>query len=70
MRRIRNTTPYLLSAKYAGKCSGSRCQKAIRAGEEIMYYPSTRSVVCRACATPTLEALADEAMMSSWGEGN
>ncbi len=62
MRRLRNTTPYLLNAKYAGKCSDSMCQKPVKVGDEVMYYPASKSIVCRACATSTLEALADEEM--------
>ena len=62
MRRQRNTTPYLLKAKYTGKCGDSRCGKLIRPGDEALYYPASRTLVCRDCATPTLEALADEEM--------
>lgn len=62
MKRTRNTTPYLLKAKFKSKCSTSTCQKVIAIGDEAMYFPASRTVVCRDCATPTLEALADEEM--------
>jgi hypothetical protein len=61
--RTRNTTPYLLKAKWPGKCSDSRCSKPIAVGEEVLYFPASRTIVCRDCATPTLEALDDERMM-------
>jgi hypothetical protein len=54
-----NVTPYLLKAKYAATC---RCGKRIQQGDEALYYPSSRTLECRECATPTLEALADERM--------
>jgi hypothetical protein len=60
MRRTRNTTPYLLNAKYPAKCP---CGVDIKAGDEALYYPASRSLECRKCATRTLEALADEQMM-------
>lgn len=66
MRNRRNTTPYLLKAKYAGTCSNSKCQKAIKVGEEAMYYPASRAIECRECATRTLEMLADEQMMGGY----
>lgn len=62
MRRQRNTTPYLLKAKYAGNCSTSTCKAPIKVGDEAMYYPASKTIVCRNCATSTLEALADEEM--------
>jgi hypothetical protein len=66
MRRPTNTTPYLLKAKWAGKCSDSRCSREIKPGDEALYYPASRKIVCRDCATPTLEALADEQMSEGY----
>jgi hypothetical protein len=60
MRRQRNTTPYLIKAKYPGKCA---CGKEIKPGDEVLYFPASRAVNCRDCATSTLEMLADEEMM-------
>lgn len=57
----RNSTPYLITAKYPATC---RCGQEIKAGDEALYYPSARKVECRKCATPTLNALADERMMA------
>jgi recombinational DNA repair protein (RecF pathway) len=56
----------LLKAKHTGKCGDSKCAKVIKPGDEAMYYPASRTIVCRACATPTLEALADEQMMGGY----
>lgn len=61
MRNYRNTTPYLLNAKYPAKCS---CGAAIKKGDEAMYYPASKAIECRQCATKTLEMLADEDMMN------
>ena len=62
MRRF-DTTPRLLAAKYAGKCA---CGTPIKVGDEVLYYPSVRKVECRDCATPTLDALADERGNGGW----
>jgi hypothetical protein len=59
MRRRRALDPYLITARYPGKCP---CGQAIKAGDQVMYYPASRKVECRTCATRTLEALADERM--------
>jgi hypothetical protein len=55
--------PYLLKAKYAGKCS---CGKAIAKGDEAMYYPVSKKLECRDCATRTLDALADEEIYATF----
>ncbi len=62
MKRYRNTTPYLLKAKYPGTCANSKCSAPIKAGDEALYYPASKVIECRECATRTLEALADEEM--------
>jgi hypothetical protein len=59
MRR-RPTTPYLITARYPGKCA---CGQEIKPGDQVLYFPASRKVECRDCATPTLDALADERMM-------
>jgi hypothetical protein len=61
MKQRRNATPYLLTAKYAATC---HCGKPVKAGDEAMYYPSSRTIECRDCATSTLSMLADEELMS------
>jgi hypothetical protein len=58
----RNSTPYLITAKYAAIC---HCERDIKPGDEALYYPIGRKVECRKCATRTLEALADERMIGS-----
>lgn len=55
----RNSTPYLIKAAYAAVC---HCGQAIKVGEEALYFPASRKIECRDCATRTLEALADERM--------
>ena len=55
--RYANSTPYLLKAKWPAQCS---CGAQIKVGDEAMWYPQARKLECRECATPTLEALADE----------
>lgn len=60
--RYANSTPRLIKARWPGKC---RCGQEIKVGDECLYYPSadvSSRVECRECATPTLEALADERM--------
>ena len=59
-----DATPYLLNAKYSGKC---HCGKEIKVGDEVIYFPASRTVECRDCATPTLMALADERMSMDGG---
>ena len=55
--RYANSTPYLIKAKWPAMCS---CGVQIQVGDEALYYPLARKLECRECATPTLEALADE----------
>ena len=59
MRRIYSSKPFLIKAKYASKCA---CGAEIKPGDEVLYFPATRKVNCRDCATSTLEMLADEEM--------
>jgi hypothetical protein len=61
MKRL--VDPYLIKARFVGQCSNSHCKCPIKPGDEALYYPNSRKLVCRECATPTLEALADERMM-------
>lgn len=49
--------PMLIKAKYASTCA---CGTAIKPGDEILWFPLGKKAECRTCATPTLEALADE----------
>lgn len=59
IRRRGDGTPRSMAAKYPGTCG--RCKLEIKAGDQIMYYPSTRTVECVDCSQPTREALDDEA---------
>ena len=43
MRRHRND-PYCTRAKFPGKCH--KCAKTITKGQEIFYYPQSRTVYC------------------------
>jgi hypothetical protein len=58
--RHHDSTPYLIKARYAAVC---HCGQEIKRGDECLYYPASRKIECRDCATPTLDALADERMM-------
>lgn len=57
--RYRGATPYLLTLCYPAIC---RCGVQMKAGDQGVYYPSSRTVECRDCGRRTLEALADERM--------
>ncbi|HEX6749892.1 MAG TPA: hypothetical protein VF092_21545 [Longimicrobium sp.] len=62
--------PYWLTARRDGTCSG--CNGKVRRGDQIFYYPSSRSVYCAAdgCggrASRDFDACAfDEAMVAGW----
>ena len=57
--RYRSATPYLLTLRRPATC---RCGVELKAGDEGVYYPSSKTVECRTCGQRTLEALADERM--------
>lgn len=57
MRYRRPATPYLIRVKYPATCA---CGTEIKVGDEALYFPASRKLECRQCATRTLEALADE----------
>ena len=57
-RRTQDKTPRLINVRYVGTCSA--CKKRIKVGDEALYYPASRAIECRECATRTLDALADE----------
>ena len=40
----RNNTPYWLKTKFGGKCS--RCGLGIKKGEDALYFPSTKTLLC------------------------
>jgi hypothetical protein len=42
--RQRNTAPYWLKTRYGGKCS--RCGFGIKKGEDALYFPATKKVMC------------------------
>ena len=43
-RKIRSTAPYWITAHYGGKCS--KCQRPVKKGEDILYYPATKTFLC------------------------
>ena len=43
-RKIRSTAPYWITAHSGGKCS--KCQRPVKKGEDILYYPATRTFLC------------------------
>ena len=55
--------PYYLTAKFASVC---KCGAAVKKGERIFYYPSTRSALCPKCSEAAAAdfnaAAQDEAM--------
>ena len=68
-RYFKNTRPFWLKAKYGAKCS--KCGFGIKKGEDIFYYPATRSVLCAGdgCGKQADQDLKaddfDQAMMST-----
>lgn len=44
MRRLRSNAPYWIKAHYGGKCS--QCGRGVKKGEDILYYPATRTFLC------------------------
>lgn len=42
--------PFWMKAKFAGKCSGTNCNDTISKGQDIFYYPKTKSVFVGKCA--------------------
>jgi len=39
-----NTTPYWIKTKFGGKCS--RCGFGVKKGEDALYFPATRTIMC------------------------
>ena len=62
--------PKWITARRGDTCTG--CKRNIRAGEEVFYYPNSRSVYCNAdqcggAASRDFDACAfDEAMVAGW----
>ena len=44
MRKFRSTRPFWMLAKSGGSCDS--CKQGIKKGEEIFYYPLSRTVLC------------------------
>jgi hypothetical protein len=38
--------PYWLTAKFSSACSNPLCQRTIKKGEQVFYYPKTCRVLC------------------------
>lgn len=55
--------PRWIKARYHGRC---HCGKEIKRGDEVMYYPRTRSVACAECGIVTEYALIDEDNLSNF----
>lgn len=36
--------PYWITARFISKCS--RCERSIKKGERIFYYPASRTALC------------------------
>ncbi len=73
MARLRSTAPYWLKAIYGGICS--RCQGPVKKGEDILYFPQTKRLLCAgdSCGRQhqrDMDANAfDEAMYNYQGDG-
>ena len=42
----RSNAPYWITAHYGGKCSNPQCGRGVKKGEEILYYPATKTFLC------------------------
>ena len=42
----RSSRPYWITAHYGGKCSNPKCGRPVKKGEDIFYYPATRTFLC------------------------
>jgi hypothetical protein len=42
----RSNAPYWIIARYGGRCSNPQCQRGVKKGEEILYYPATKTFLC------------------------
>jgi len=42
----RNLAPYWIRAHYGGKCSNPQCGRGVKKGEDIFYFPSTKTFLC------------------------
>ena len=40
----RSSAPYWLTTRYGGQCS--RCKLGIKKGEDALYYPASRTMLC------------------------
>ena len=60
--------PYTLTARYASPCAHKGCERGIRPGDSIFYFPATKSAFCPEHAEQERRdfqaAAFDEAMMS------
>jgi hypothetical protein len=43
---MKRNMPMWLKARYGGKCSNPKCGRGIKKGEEILYYPASKRVLC------------------------
>lgn len=56
-RRRYNTKPVEMIAKFQSVCG---CGKTISRGDQMLYYPASRTAECWECSYATRCALADE----------
>lgn len=40
----RSNAPYWIKSHYGGKCS--KCGRGVKKGEDILYYPTTKTFLC------------------------
>ena len=52
MRRLRSTRPFWMLSKFGGVCS--RCKLGFKKGEEIFFYPATRTALAGCPDKPAL----------------
>lgn len=41
--------PRWITARFAGQCARTTCQAPITKGEQIYWYPATKSAYCQTC---------------------
>jgi hypothetical protein len=42
----RNLAPYWIRAHYGGQCSNPECRRGVKKGEDILYFPATKTFLC------------------------
>ena len=62
----RTTGPYWIRANYGGRCANPSCGRGVKKGEDVLYFPATRRVLC--CWEPCGPKAYDEMKQRSANE--